>query len=239
MSPLSSAHAGPAVVSGAGSGIGRAVALALGRQGYRLALLGRRLDPLGEVLREAGSEGRAFSCDVRDPERVAAVAAEILDAWGAPEVVVPAAGVVSIAPVEATRPEDFAASIETNLTGAFLLFRAFLGAMKARGRGRLVPILSVAATRGFPGWSAYCAGKWGLAGLVAALREELAGSGILVTALYPGATDTGAWEGLPGEWDRRRMVPADQVARALVYALGVEEPALIEEIHIGPAGGAL
>ncbi len=239
MSPLSSAHAGPAVISGAGSGIGRAVALELGRRGYRLALLGRRLDPLGEVLREAGGEGRAFACDVREAGQVEAVAREILDAWGAPEVVVPAAGVISIAPVEETRPEDFAASVGTNLTGAFLLFRAFLAAMKARGRGRLVPILSVAATRGFPGWSGYCASKWGLAGLVAALREELAGSGVRVSALYPGATDTGAWEGLPGEWDRSRMVSAEEVARALIYALGVEEPALVEEIHLGPAGGAL
>ncbi len=239
MSPLSSSHTGPAVVSGAGSGIGRAVALALGQEGYRLALLGRRLEALGEVLRESGAEGRAFACDVRQPDQVDAVAREVLDAWGAPEVVVPAAGVVSIAPLEETLPEDFAAAVETNLTGPFLLFRAFLAAMKARHRGRLVPILSVSATRGFPGWSAYCASKWGLAGLVASLREELAGSGVRVTALYPGATDTDIWAGLPGDWDRSRMVPVEEVARALVYALGLEEPALVEEIHLGPAGGAL
>jgi len=102
-----------------------------------------------------------------------------------------------------------------------------------------VPLLSVAARRGFPGWSAYCASKWGLAGLVAALREELAGSGLRITAVYPGATDTPIWDGMPGEWDRSRMVPAAEVARAIGYALSADPRAVVEEIHLGPAGGAL
>jgi short-subunit dehydrogenase len=62
---------------------------------------------------------------------------------------------------------------------------------------------------------------------------------VLLTALYPGATDTAIWDEVPGEWDRSRMVPVEEVARALVYALDTEEPALVEEIHLGPAGGAL
>ena len=96
----------------------------------------------------------------------------------------------------------------------------------------------MAATTGFPTWSGYCASKWGLAGLVAALRAELAGSGVLISALYPGAVDTPLWDDLAGEWDRSRMVPAAEVARALLYALDVAEPALVEEIRIGPAAGA-
>jgi NAD(P)-dependent dehydrogenase (short-subunit alcohol dehydrogenase family) len=111
--------------------------------------------------------------------------------------------------------------------------------MKARGRGWIIPLLSVAARRGFPGWSAYCASKWGLAGLVAALREELRGSGIRITCLYPGATDTPIWDRLPGEWDRAAMVPAREVARALGYVLEADPSTLVEEISLGPAGGAL
>lgn len=233
---------GPAVVSGAGSGIGRAIAVALGERGHRVALLGRREEALAATLvelRGRGGDGRIFRCDVRDPTAVEKVATEVLGAWGAPEVVVPAAGVVWIEPLDETSPEHFAATVETNLTGAFLLARAFVPAMKAAGRGRLVPILSVAARRGFPGWSAYCASKWGLAGMAAALREELAGSGVGVTALYPGATDTGLWDALPGEWDRTKMVPVDEVARVLISALEAREPAWVEEVHVGPAGGAL
>ncbi|HLE84467.1 MAG TPA: SDR family oxidoreductase [Thermoanaerobaculia bacterium] len=230
---------GPAVVSGAGSGIGRAVAVALGQRGYPLALLGRRRQPLEETLGAAGGNGRAWPCDVRDPEAVSAVAREVLAAWGAPEVVVPAAGVAAIAPLEELAPGAFRETLDTNLLGVCHLFSAFLPAMKAAGRGRLVPILSAAATRGFPGWSAYCASKWGLRGLVAALREELAGSGVGITALYPGATDTGLWDAVPGEWNRGEMVPVGEVARALLFALDAEAPALVEEIHLGPAGGAL
>lgn len=239
MSVSESSARGPAVVSGSGSGIGRAVALALGRRGHSLGLLGRREEPLQETLDAAGGTGMVLSCDVRDPEAVAGAASEILDRLGPPEVVVAAAGAVAIAPIEELDPEAFRATVETNLLGTFHLFRAVLPAMKEAGRGRLVPVLSVAATRGFPGWSAYCASKWGVRGLVAALREELAGSGVLLTALYPGATVTDLWDEVPGEWDRSLMVPVEAVARALVHALDAEEPALVEEIHVGPAGGAL
>ena len=234
---------GVAVVSGAGSGLGREIALELARHGYALALLGRREAPLESTLELAGPAARAngmlLPCDVRDAVALERCAEEIRARWGAADLVVPAAGVVSIAPVEQTSPDDFSAIVDTNLTGVFLLIRALLPAMKARGRGWLVPILSVAAERGFPGWSAYCASKWGLAGLVAALREELRGTGVRITALYPGATDTPIWDHLPGEWNRASMVPPREVARALGYVLDTDPAALVEEIHLGPAGGAL
>lgn len=245
---------GPAVITGAGSGIGREIARALARRGHRLALLGRSEESLRETLDTALEEtaargaddpgarddwGMVLPCDVRDADAVARSARTMEDAWGAAEVVVPAAGSVTLAPVEELDPADFATMVETNLTGVFHVVRAFLPAMKRQGRGRLVPVLSVAATTGFPSWSGYCASKWGLAGLVASLRAELAGSGVLISALYPGAVDTPLWDELPGTWDRTKMVPASEVARALLYALEVEEPALVEEVRIGPAGGAL
>jgi 3-oxoacyl-[acyl-carrier protein] reductase len=230
---------GLAVVSGGGTGIGREIALELARRGYDLALLGRREGPLRETLAEAGAEGLALTCDVRDAAAVERAAAKVHDRWEAAEIVVPAAGVAHIASLTDLSPEAFAETVDVNLTGTAFLVRAFLPAMKKRGRGWIVPILSVAARRGFPGWSAYCASKWGLAGLVAALREELSGTGIRITALYPGATDTPIWEHVPGEWNRAAMVPAREVARALGFALDADPSTLIEEIHLGPAGGAL
>ena len=71
------------------------------------------------------------------------------------------------------------------------------------------------------------------------LREELQGTGVRVTALYPGATDTPIWESLPGDWNRAAMVPPREVARALGCVLDGDPAALVEEIHLGPAGGAL
>ncbi len=237
---------GVAVLSGGGSGIGREIALELARRGHPLALLGRNREPLDSVLAEAGlvpgasaDGGLAVVCDVREPEAVAAAAARVEERFGAAEILIPAAGVARIHPLVELTPEDWTAVIETNLNGAFLFLRAFLPAMRRQGRGWIFPLLSVAARKGFPGWSAYCASKWGLAGLVAALREELAGSGIKLTALYPGATDTPIWEGMPGSWNRAAMVRPGEVARAVSWALDAEPGTLIEEIHLGPAGGAL
>lgn len=239
MLPPMTREPGVAVVSGGGSGIGREVARMLARRGHPLALLGRRSAPLEETLEAAGGEGSAIACDVRDAEAVDQACARIRERWGAPAVVVPAAGVASIAPLEEIPPADFQAMIETNLTGTFLLLRALLPAMKRQGSGWIFPLLSTAARQGFPGWSGYCASKWGLRGLVAALREELRGTGVRVTAVYPGATDTPIWDDLPGEWNRSLMVPSREVARAIENAMDADPSALVEEVHLGPVGGAL
>src|SRR5947199_2395346 len=108
-----------AVVSGGGSGLGREIALELARRGYDLALLGRRQPPLEETLALAGAReaGIALPCDVRDAEAVERCAGEVRARWGAADVVVPAAGVGAIAPFEQTPPDDFAALLDTNLTG--------------------------------------------------------------------------------------------------------------------------
>jgi NADP-dependent 3-hydroxy acid dehydrogenase YdfG len=241
MAGVAQATRGVAVISGGGSGIGRAIALELARRGHPLALLGRRREPLVRTLGEAGqeSDGAAIVCDVRDPQAVERAAVEVKGRWGAAEALVPAAGVARVAPIAELAPEAFAETVETNLTGTFLLLRSFLPGMVERGSGWVFPVLSTAATRGFPEWSAYCASKWGVAGLVAALREETRGSGVRIVALYPGAIDTPLWEQVPGSWDRAAMVPPEEVARAVLFALDADPRALVEEVHVGPAGGAL
>src|SRR3954451_256498 len=115
-----------AVVSGGGPAFGRELALERPRRGYDLALLGRRRQPLEETLELTGFSGAVFPCDVRDAEAVDRCAAAVRERWGAAALVVPAAGVVSLAPIEETTPEDFAAMLDTNLTGTFLLLRALL-----------------------------------------------------------------------------------------------------------------
>jgi len=228
-----------AVISGGGSGIGRAAALALAARGYRLALVGRKRETLASVVDECGSEGQVFVADVRDAGRISEVAVEIAARLGAPAVVVAAAGIAPVARFEELSPDEFRATIETNLVGSANLFRAFLPAMTRAGAGTLVAILSVAARRVFPGWSAYAASKWGLLGLVETLREELAGTGVRVLALTPGATETPLWNHVAGEWDRAKMIPAEEVARALVWALDSGARVQVEEIRLQPPGGNL
>jgi len=153
--------------------------------------------------------------------------------------VVPAAGLARIARFEALDAAAFDEVVAVNLLGAANLFRAFLPGLRSRGRGALVPILSVASRSAFPEWSAYAASKWGLLGLVESLRLELAGTGVRILAITPGATDSPLWDDLPGAWDRRKMIPAEEVARAVTWALEAGEEVAVEEIRLRPPGGDL
>ena len=236
---MSRTELGSAVVSGAGSGIGAAVARALAARGHALALIGRRAEPLASTLAATGARGLVWAADVRRPEELAGCVERIESELGPPEVVVAAAGVAHMAAFAELSEERFRETLETNLFGVANLFRIFLPSMLERRRGTLVAILSVAARRVFPGWAAYSASKWGLLGLVETLREELRGTGVRVLAITPGATGTPLWNEVPGEWDRSRMIPATEVARAIVWALGAGDDVTVEEIRLQPPGGDL
>ncbi len=229
---------GAAVISGAGSGIGRAVALALAERGHPLVLLGRRAEPLAATLRAAGSQGIAVVTDVREGRAVQLAVEQGVAAGFRPQVVVPSAGVACVAPFSELEPETWRESLETNLLGAVFLYRACLPALRESG-GHLFALLSVAAKKGFPNWSAYAASKWGLRGAVAALREELVGSPARLTEIYPGATDSPLWESVPGEWNRGSMISPAAVAKAVVWALEADPTTSVEEIHLQPRGGNL
>ncbi len=229
---------GAAVVSGAGSGIGRAVALALARRGHPLILLGRHAETLDATLQAVGGKGISLVADVRDPQTLEAAAKKVREAGFCAQIVVPSAGIARVAPFMELEPEGLRESIETNLLGALFLYRAFLPDLLANG-GHLFALLSVAAKSGFPNWSAYAASKWGLRGAVAALREELRGTPVRLTEIYPGATDSPLWEDVPGEWNRPSMIAPEAVARALVWALDADPTANVEEIHLQPRGGNL
>lgn len=230
---------GTAVITGAGSGIGAAVARALGQRGHGLVLVGRRLAPLQRALEASGGRGLALALDVRDD---AAVARAVLSAeaeLGPIEVAIPGAGVARVGAFTQLPASAFRETLDTNLVGVANLFRAVLPGMIERGRGQLVPLLSVASRHAFPGWSAYCASKWGLLGLVEALREDLKGSGVRICAVTPGATASPLWNEVPGEWDHEAMIPAEEVARAVVWALEAGDGVAVEEIRLQPPGGNL
>jgi len=230
---------GTAVITGGGSGIGAAVARALAGRGWTLALIGRRREALEASLAASGGRGSVLPADVRDETALAEAVGVAEATFGPLEVAVAAAGVAHVASFTDLGAETFRQTIETNLVGSANLFRAVLPGMLARGRGQLVPLLSVASRRAFSGWSAYCASKWGLLGLVEALREELRGTGVRVSAITPGATRSPLWDEVPGEWDRGAMIPADEVARAILWAIEAGEEVAVEEIRLRPPGGDL
>jgi 3-oxoacyl-[acyl-carrier protein] reductase len=183
-----------AVVTGAGSGIGRATALALARRGLDVALVGRTEGPLRSAAAEVAQLGvktLVALADVSVGADVTRAAAEITRALGAPRVVVNNAGIAGRkARIEELGEDEWHAVLGANLTGVFLVTRALLPAMRVAGEGRLVTIASISSTLGSPGLAPYAASKWGAVGFTKSLAEELRGSGLQALAVLPGSVDT-------------------------------------------------
>lgn len=180
---------GHAVVTGGGSGIGRAIALELARTGHSVTILGRNADRLAAVCAEATGIA-SLVCDVSDPEAVSNAFARAGDASGPVATLINCAGIVRTSPFGKTVDEVWEALWRTNVMGAVLTTRAVLPGMRTLPAGRIVNIASTAALKGYPYVSAYTATKHALLGLTRALALELAETGVTVNAICPGYTDT-------------------------------------------------
>jgi short-subunit dehydrogenase len=194
-------------LTGASEGIGRAAAKAFVADGAQVLALARSRDRLDTLVAELGPDRVIpFVADVADGARMEQVAQEVLDRFGAPDVVVANAGVGLDARVEKTTDEDLRRLFEVNVYGVFRSIRPFLPAMTARGSGRILLISSVVGKRGTPNYAAYSASKFALHGLADALRPELSGTGVTVGIVCPSSTTT--------EFDARKMragVPQNKV----------------------------
>jgi NAD(P)-dependent dehydrogenase (short-subunit alcohol dehydrogenase family) len=178
------------LITGAGRGIGAAVAETLARDGHRIALLGRDVDALAEVRARLSAPGMTVTADVTDAAAVDAGYERVEAQWGPVEVLVCNAGAGAAAPLVETTDADWSAMLDLNLTAPFRLIRRAVPAMTARGWGRIVVIASVVAKRGESQVAAYTASKHGVLGLVRAAAAELARTGVTVNAVCPGYVDT-------------------------------------------------
>lgn len=183
-----------AFVTGAGTGIGRAVALALAGEGMLVSLAGRRLAPLEETAREiAALSGESIlldGFDVTDAQAVEGGVAEALAKGGDVAVLVNNAGEAPSAPFEKTGLDLWNRALSVNLTGAFLVTQALLPSIRRAANGRIVNVASTAGLTGYAYVSAYCAAKHGLIGFTRSLALELARTDVTVNAVCPGFTDT-------------------------------------------------
>jgi NAD(P)-dependent dehydrogenase (short-subunit alcohol dehydrogenase family) len=179
-----------ALVTGGGSGIGAAIALALVAQGARVTVMGRRMEVLQALVQQHPESLHAVCADVADAEQVATAFADALAHLGPVSMLVNCAGQASSAPFIKTDATLWQQMLAVNLTGTFNCTQAALPAMLHAGWGRIVNVASTAGLTGYAYVAAYCAAKHGVIGLTKALALEVAKKGITVNAVCPGYTET-------------------------------------------------
>ena len=231
-----------AIITGAGRGIGRAVALAFSREGARVALAARTGAELNEVaafIRSQNGVALAVPTDVCQEPSVAALVERTLAEWGLVDILVTAAGVASFGPVADSKVSEWDRMMAVNLRGVYLTCRAVLAPMITRRRGTIINVVSVVTKRPIPGCAGYAASKHGVLGFTRVLAEEMRTHGIRVGTLVPGAVDTPLWDQVPNPPDRARMLRPQDVAEAAVLMASLPAGASLEELTLLPAAGIL
>jgi len=222
-----------AVVTGASRGIGAATAELLAGEGAQVIRVARTLT--------AGSHGSFHDvpCDLTDPAQVNRLGVRIVTQHGAPDIVVSNAGSFLLRPLEETDPAEFEQQLAVNLAAPFHVARAFLPAMRNAGKGSFISVGSMADHLGFPENAAYAASKFGLRGLHETLLAEYRGSGVRLTLISPGATDTEMWDQVdleqrPEITPRSGMLRPSDVAEAILFAATRPPHVLIDWLRLGP-----
>jgi short-subunit dehydrogenase len=207
------------MITGASSGIGRALALELAQRGARVGLIARRADALSEVVREVEQHGNAalgVTADVQDADGVKGASDQVVATLGPVDVLIANAGIATTTHASKLQPDEVARVLGTNVVGAANSVAAVLPEMLLREKGHLVAIASLSAYRGLPMSAAYCASKAALSSFFESLRIDLKDSGVKVTIVYPGFIKTPLTAG-------RRYMPylmeVDYAARKILFAI--------------------
>ncbi len=226
------------LITGSSRGIGRAIALRLAEPNTKFYLHGRdsvALDECCRVVEDAGAQASPIISELGSDSGVTRIA-EAVDTDRL-DVLIHNAGFAYVAGVDELKREDWERSLAVNLTAPVFLTTRLLPKMSAGSN--IVHILSVAANSGFPGWSAYSAAKFALRGFAQSLREELRERRIRVIDIYPAATASEIWKTVPGQWDKTAMMPPEETAEAVAFALSRPSSVLVDTVHIGGIGGNL
>jgi NAD(P)-dependent dehydrogenase (short-subunit alcohol dehydrogenase family) len=230
-----------AVVTGAGSGAGRAVAWRLADEGCRVVAVGRRPEKLAETTAQYRGAGAvaAMPADIADRERVAQLVREVDREFGGIDILVNNAGVnIRRRSVATVSLDDWDYLIRVNLTGAFLMIHATLPVMRRRGGGLIINVASIAGVRSSVlGGVAYSASKFGMVGMSGVVAQEEAPYGIRCTVICPGEINTPILDDRPEpvpEERRRAMLQPEDIAAAVAFIASLPPRAHVPELIIKP-----
>jgi len=228
-----------AVVTGGTRGIGYSIAAALLAEGAKVFICGR--DPailetaLESLCRNAKDRVDGITADMRryeDCRKLVRVAAE---RFGGLDILVNNAGIGIMKPVDQLTPEDWDATIETNLSGVFYCCREAIPLMRQRGGGYIFNISSLAGVNAFPGGSAYNASKFGLNGFSEAMMQDIRYDGIRVSYIMPGSVDTD-FAGVPGSKPRETWkLTGEDIAKAVIDLYKFPKSSLASRIELRPS----
>jgi 3-oxoacyl-[acyl-carrier protein] reductase len=225
-----------ALVTGAGRGIGKAVALLLARSGCRLVLAARTAAQLADVqqeIQQSGGAATSVPTDLARDEDIENLVAQTQQAYGGVDFLINNAGWGKRASVVRTKVEDLDQTFRVNLRAPMLLAQKLLPAMIEKGEGAVINIGSVSGKSGEANGAAYSASKFGLIGFTQSLYEEVREQGIKVAVILPGFVDTPMIP--PVKYlDRSKMIQADDVAKSVLYVLNSPPTSCPVEIMIRP-----
>jgi NADP-dependent 3-hydroxy acid dehydrogenase YdfG len=233
------------VITGASSGVGESTARLLAGKGAKVVLGARRIDRIDAIVKDITARGGSalgFKTDVTKRSEVEALVNGTINGYGRIDVIVNNAGIMQIAPMDALKVEEWDRMIDLNLKGLLYGVAAVLPIMQKQKQGHIINIASVFGIKVFaPGGTVYCATKSAVRALTEGLRMELHSQNIRCTMISPGAVATELAEGSSEQATRENLrefykmaIPADSIARAIVYA--IEQPAEVEidEVVIRP-----
>lgn len=224
-----------ALITGGGRGIGRAIALALAKEGCNIAVASRTEDEIRQVAREIeiiGVKGLAIKADISKPDEVERMVDETLENFGNIDIFVSNAGVAIFKPFLELTLEDWDKTMDINLRGAFLCTQKVAHVMIKQKKGTIITICSSASKKTYPNQMAYVASKHGLMGLTKSLNIELKPYGIKVHAICPGGVDTKLTGDARPETDRSDWMQPEDIAHVVLMLVTQDDRATIDEIYI-------
>ena len=222
-----------AVITGAGRGIGRAIAVELARAGALVALAARSKSELEATAAVIGANASVFAADVRDKTQVHSLFDQAEQTLGPVDILVNGAGLGIFGNVVDFSDENYATIMDTNLRGIFFACRRVLPSMIQRRTGHIVNIASIAGKVGSATRAVYCASKFGVVGFTESLAEEVRQHGIRASVVCPGSTDTAFSGGKEGK-SRDKMLRPEDVAFAVRMLVTQEPNSFISEIIMRP-----